>query len=498
MKISIKHIISALAIVFVASACDNWLDVTSSDEIRAEDQFNSEAGFKDALMGIYINMTDPAAYSRDMTWNMVDVLSHQYSNLSDLADYYQVQEFHYHSTKSTPQIKAVWTRMYNCIANVNSELGYMDDNEDILNPINYSIIRGELLGLRAFLHFDLMRLFGHSNVANRSDIASKFAIPYVSDYTKDMTAQLTYEETFDLMLADIDEALELLKDDPIYNDANRPSGYYTEVNFDGFYDNRENRMNYYAVQALKARVLMWAGGQENIEEAGDLAKDIIANASVSLINSQTHNITKDPILYQEHLFSLNITSFTDIVDQYINASSAENKNALFLSTTTTASVYETDSVDIGVVDIRYNTLLEDQTLGKACVKLRQKAGNVRNENGHINMMPLIKLSEMYYIAAESDMEKAAPNIPEAIQFLNTVRASRGILQEIPADADAETIDAELIKEYRKEFVCEGQLFFFYKRKGMENIPGLSAENIIDDEEYMLPFPDGELEFGRVQ
>ena len=498
MKININHIISALTIVFITSACDNWLDVTSSDEIRAEDQFNTEAGFKDALMGIYINMTDPAAYSKDMTWNMVDILSHQYSSLPDIADYFGIQEFQYHSTKSVPQIKAVWTRMYNCIANVNSELGYMEDNGGILDPINYSIIKGELLGLRAFLHFDLMRLFGHSNVANRSDISSKFAIPYVSDYAKDMTAQLSYEETFGLMLTDINDALELLKNDPIYADANRPANYYDEVNRRGFYNNRENRMNYYAVQALKARVLMWAGGQANIEEAGSIAKDVITNAPVSLINSQTHNITKDPVLYQEHLFSLNITAFTDIVDQYIDASRADNEDALFLSTTTAASVYETGSVNIGVVDIRYNTLLEDQTLGKACVKLRQKGGNVRNENGHINMMPLIKLSEMYYIVAESDLKKAVPNITEAIQFLNTVRASRGILQDIPADADAETANAELIKEYQKEFVYEGQLFFFYKRNGIENIPGLSAGTIIDDNEYMLPFPDGEQEFGRIQ
>lgn len=497
MKISIKHIISALAIVFAASACDNWLDVTSSDEIRAEDQFNSEAGFKNALTGVYINMTDPEAYSKDMTWNMVDILSQQYAPLSTSAQYNEIQDFRYETTRSLSQIEAVWTRMYNCIANINAELSYMDENGDVLDPINYSIIRGELLGLRAFLHFDLMRLFGHSNVASRSDIASKFAIPYVSDYAKDMTAQLTYEKTFDLMLADIDEALGLLKDDPIYNDANRPSGYYTEVNRDGFYDNRENRMNYYAVQALKARVLMWAGGQSNIGEAGTIAKDVIANSSSRLINPETFNVANDPILYQEHLFNLNITAFTDIVDEYLDGNMASNYNTVYLSATTAQDLYETDSVNIGVVDIRYNSLLEDQTIGKVCVKLRQQGGTVRNLN-HSNMMPLIKLSEMYYIAAESDLEKAAPNISEAIQFLNTVRASRGIIQEIPVDADAETANAELIKEYRKEFVCEGQLFFFYKRKGMENIPGLSAENIIDDEEYMLPFPDGELEFGRVQ
>ena len=498
MKIKIKYIVSALLIIVAASSCDDWLDVTSSDEIRAEDQFNSEAGFKDALIGVYISMTNPSAYSKDMTWNMVDILSHQYASLPAIADYADVQEFHFKSTKSIPQIKAVWTQMYNCIANINSELKYMDDNGNILNPINYSLIKGELLGLRAFLHFDLMRLFGHNNVANRTDIASKYAIPYVSNYSKNMTAQLSYEETFNLMLADIDEALELLKEDPVYNEPNRSPDYYNEVNSDGFYDNRENRMNYYAVQALKARVLMWKGGQDRIAEAGTIAKNIIADASVSFINPETFDITNDPILYNEHLFNLNITAFTDIVDPYLDASEAVNKNAIFLSSTIATELYETDSVNIGLVDIRYNTLLEDQTLGKACVKLRQEGGTTNNKNGHKNMMPLIKLSEMYYIAAEAELKKASPNIPEAIQLLNTVRASRGIIQEIPLTVDAETATKELEKEYQKEFVCEGQLFFYYKRNGIEKLPGVSAEIVMDDEEYMLPFPDVELEFGRIQ
>ena len=256
-------------------------------------------------------------------------------------------------------------------------------------------------------------------------------------------------------------------------------------------------MNYYAVEALKARVLLWQGGAENIATAGTIAEDVIANAPVDLINSESYGISTDPILYPEHLFSLNVTAFFNIVDPYLSASDATNYNALFLSSTTAQSLYETDSVNIGVVDIRYNTLLEDQTQGKVCVKLRQSGASTRNLM-HKNMMPLIKLSEMYYIEAESDMKKAAPNLTAAIGLLNTVRASRGIIQEIPVDANAETVNEELIKEYRKEFVCEGQLFFFYKRNGMTTIPGISSEKIMDDKEYMLPFPDSELEFGRVQ
>jgi hypothetical protein len=61
------------------------------------------------------------------------------------------------------------------------------------------------------------------------------------------------------------------------------------------------------------------------------------------------------------------------------------------------------------------------------------------------------------------------------------------------------VKAELQKEYRKEFISEGQLFFYYKRNGLTQMPGLSAQIIADDRIYRLPYPDNEIEFGnRVQ
>ncbi len=35
------------------SACNNWLDVSPKTELKAEDMFATEAGFRDALIGVY-------------------------------------------------------------------------------------------------------------------------------------------------------------------------------------------------------------------------------------------------------------------------------------------------------------------------------------------------------------------------------------------------------------------------------------------------------------
>ena len=313
----------------------------------------------------------------------------------------------------------------------------------------------------------------------------------MTEYTKDLTDQLTYTQTFDLMAKDIDLALELLKADPIYPNASRPAGYYDAVNRDGFFSQREQRMNYYAVKALQARMLLWQGGADKLNAARLAAEEVINSSPAKLIVSESYPVGSEPTLYPEHLFSLNITAFADIVERYLNAESSTNYDALFLTTAAASEIYETNNVNIGVADVRYNTLLESQARGLVSKKLRQR-GSTRT-----NIMPLIKLPEMYFIAAEHYVNTGELNT--AIDLLNRVRSSRGIIHQIPEGANQDEVKLELFKEHRKEFISEGQLFFFYKRLGRTAIPGLSATTVVGDKIYVLPYPDSEIEFGnRIQ
>lgn len=482
----------ALVLAMLGSSCTkDWLDVAAESQIRAEDQFNSESGFKDALIGSYIGMTDPALYSKDLTWNMIDLLSQQYNALPAGAQYLDLQQYNYTSVRAQPKIDAVWSHAYNTIANINGALNYIDKKKAVLNPISFSIIKGELLGLRAFLHFDLMRIYGYGNLANRTDLSGKLAIPYVSNFNKDVTPQRSYPETFALMAKDIADALELLKEDPLYPNPSRPAGYYDDVNRNGFFSTREQRMNYYAVRALQARMLLWQGGAENLSAARTAAEDVIAHSPAKLI-TPSYNAAGDPSLYPENVFCLNVTAFADIVNRYLDASKNTNYDALFMLRPAAETLYETSNTNIGVPDIRFNTLLQAQTLGMVSVKHRQAQSRV---NG--NIMPLIKIPEMYYIAAEYYISTGDLN--KAIAGLNTVRSSRNIIQAIPATTDRSVVESELFKEYRKEFVSEGQLFFYYKRTGRTAFPGLAVTRIADDKLYVLPYPGSELEFGnRVQ
>ncbi|MCK9305169.1 MAG: RagB/SusD family nutrient uptake outer membrane protein [Bacteroidales bacterium] len=102
-------------------------------------------------------------------------------------------------------------------------------------------------------------------------------------------------------------------------------------------------------------------------------------------------------------------------------------------------------------------------------------------------IPVLKISEAYLIAAECTLES---DPQKSLDYLNELRVNRG-LNPLTLTAD---IAEEIHKEYRKEFLCEGQMFYYYKRKGYQYIPywGSEAGNNI----YVFPIPDGEIEFNN--
>ena len=108
-------------------------------------------------------------------------------------------------------------------------------------------------------------------------------------------------------------------------------------------------------------------------------------------------------------------------------------------------------------------------------------------------MPLIKMSEMYYMAAEC--LNARGQRKKAIELLNEVRKSRGIAESnnLPLTLDQEKVTKEIEKEWRKEFLGEGQLFYFYKRLGYTQIPNTTVPG--SDKVYVLPLPEDEINLG---
>ena len=99
------------------------------------------------------------------------------------------------------------------------------------------------------------------------------------------------------------------------------------------------------------------------------------------------------------------------------------------------------------------------------------------------VVPLIRLSEMYLIAIES-----APTLKEAnalyIPYMKARNVDASPLQQ-------EQLMTEIIREYRREFFGEGQMFYTYKRLGIKNMLW-KTDREVGEQDYIVPLPSTEL------
>lgn len=147
---------------------------------------------------------------------------------------------------------------------------------------------------------------------------------------------------------------------------------------------------------------------------------------------------------------------------------------------------------IGTSDYRYAAWWDKNSIEKKVEKFREVTDS---ESPSKNKVPLIRKPEMFYIAAEcyNNLNQTA----EAVKLLNEVRVARGIpyANNLPEGLSKEECAQEIEKEWKKEYISEGQLFYYYKRLGKE-IQGASMG--ASDNMYKFPLPEKEIEIGGRQ
>jgi hypothetical protein len=507
MKIRILYTAAWLLVSSVCFiSCEDWLDVVSQSEVREEDHFSTPEGFQQSLIGCYISMGDAYLYGKNLSWHMPELLGRQFAPYqlagSNATDYY-LQNYLYNSTGNTKAImERIWLNGYHVIANANNVLTIIDEKEHVLGPVLHDIIKGELLAIRAYMHFDLLRLYGYGNWSNRAEsLNNKLTLPYVTTVSKEITPQSTYQGFIQAVLNDLNEALNFLKADPVLK--SHDDNYYAAANEEGFLDNRCDRLNYYAVMAIKARVLLWEGSSADRNAALQTALDAIEGSIDNGLADWIKNtqLPDDPAMTVEHIFSLNVANLSTNTSSYIKPSFLDSEVGIlpmYLSKGEAEALYEITGV--GVTDWRFSTMLVP-VLGINYVPLKlYQPSIITFYNTRSNHFPMIRLAELYLIAAECYATGTTPDLEKALDLLNEMREKRGIYSPL-SGLDATGVLEEIGKEYRKDFLSEGVMFFYYKRTGANLIPMFSNTlNPVEmnDEKYVLPYPDIEILSGRIQ
>ena len=450
------------------TACNDWLEVAPQAEKEEAEMFEKEVGFRNVLIGAYIRMKSNNLYGEDLTYGSIEMLAQHWTNTDDLGKY--LKAYNYEQSVVETKINSFYGNLYKVIADVNGLLNNIDARKEMFEGNNFEIIKGEALAIRAFCHFDVLRLFGPIP----TNLPEGTILPYVTTVSIVPNRLVSYNDFTTKLLADLNEAERCLEaNDPILTASIKELSTLEVAQDDNFLCDRQMRMNYYAVCALKARVQLWLG---NKSEALKYAQKVIdakdPNGNVMFrLGSATDCANGDLIFSSEHIFNLNVYNLSDFK---ISAA-----NTFYTNSTALKYFWASETTDIRrgkmwkeVYDNYWWTYYYYMTKYTQATNMPVWAKN---------SIPLFRLAEMYLIAMECG------SIQNANDLYKEVCIARDITPV--TFGSTEELSETLILEYNREFYGEGQAFYAYKRLGRSKIFGTSTVGsaLI----YVLPLPKAE-------
>lgn len=460
------------SLLLVTAACENYLDITPEGQIKRDDLLGSADGIEDAMYGVYSQMRGQYLYGQELSFSSLDVMAQYFDSYGNFG-VEALLKYNYDYSAVETVFENVWTKMYSNISNVNSVIDCGLVNNATEYP--YKIYRGEALGLRAFMHFDLLRLYTEQITLN----PDASGIPYATEFSLNTPPFSTAAQVYGYIIADLKTAEELLADE---------AQYAGERNF---MTQRQIHFNVHAVRATLARVYLTMGDYEN---ALFYARKVIDESGCSLLKkTEVAGDVAGVLSRKETIFGIySATEFYSYV--YDN---------LWLTTSFAAldprDDYETlYQVSTGGADYRLNAYFTTQQSGtvrftKILDGYKKDGNEAQRPTDMIQGLNMIRLPEMYYIVAEcltrsGDLEGAAA-------MLDKVCESRGM--EGKTEWETMTADGMLTAindERYKELIGEGQLFFNMKRLN-QPIKALSGETYAASNAiYVVPIPDIEYDY----
>jgi len=440
-----------LALGLTLTSCDAWLDVKPYDKMAEDELFSTEAGFIKHLNGIYIELNSDMLYGGALSVEMVEIMGGAYTIGTDNSvwgNYADLAEYEYGTDYWRARLNETWNKAYSLVLNCNLLLENLETTDVKFTGDNYKVIKGEALALRAMLHFDMLRLFGP--VYSRNPQAP--AIPYYKKYSVVPNEILTASEVAVEITHDLHEARILLAHDPV-----RTSGTMTSAPSDGsstFMYYRNLRLNYFAVTALLARSGLYFGDREaaykySTEVIDAAAEGVFPFVDKSLVTGSPDD--PDRMFSSEVIFALTHSQRNTIFKDYFDPSRIPNYVFRMDNDLMSNIVFGGGALTGGNQDdYRYRVNWVATGANRYFYKYSDMmdSGNIRN-----TMIPMIRLGEMYLIAAESRSE----DIGAGVGYVNLLRSNRGV-------ANLPALSRELLQyEYIRELYGEGQLFFMYKR-----------------------------------
>lgn len=456
-----------IAASMMFSSCSDFLDQDPSNELPTESAITTTSDLRNAINGIgYVLSEGRMTYASEFSL-FADARCNEFAVIKDNNQLGEIRRYLY--TANGDFNDYAYLYFYKALGNTNNALQSIENGQVVGDESEINEYKGQLLTWRGMLHFDLARMFCHiptavENPANELGLVISDQV-FDKDY-KGIRTDLASTYTF--IIKQFTDALPLLGKD-------KENGYF----------------NYYAALALRARAYLYNG--QYAEALAD-AKEVIDNGGYKMLKRDNYKDAWSKEGADETIFEFLQTEKYNMQryapGYYCDASGyAENgfneEGELFQ--------YLSANKD---KDVRAD-LIKDQTSAKKAGGYYPNKYPGRNGNLYVNNIKLVRLSEMYLIAAEAqwhldnpgsyDVTRTSAN---AAQYLNAIDENRIAHYEDKASVTLQ----DILFEYKVEMFCENQITFAYWRNHQSITNQDGKEIKYNDYNTIMAIPQAERDY----
>lgn len=426
----ITIILTVLGAMLITS-CEDFLDVKPSNLANSESSITTAADAKVAINGLMRKMTSSSYYGRNFVI-FGDAKGGDFAIRSQARglDYY----YSFNHSASSGSGSGFWSQIYHNILQANNLIMNIRKMEDAgSGTATLSDYKAQALTARALMYFDLVRIYGKPYNMDKAS----FGVPLVLE-PLDASAQPTrasVEAVYTQILKDLTDAAPFMS-------KNKVNGY----------------INYYANKAIEARVQLFMG---NHAAALAAAEEIITSNKYTLYSNANWVGSWATPFGAESILELAI--YPAEADLTVNSlgyyllrlAKVTGASGYFM-----ASDYWITRMSADPTDIRWGIMDYDESsttrFGSSLKYVGGTAMQGDKESRSAVNIKVIRLSEMYLLAAEAALSLPTPDKAKAVTYLNAIRKRAPALA--PADETTVTVDM-IMDEKSKEFFAEGHRFF---------------------------------------
>jgi hypothetical protein len=450
-RFTIKNMIVATALLLSLASCEkSFLELNPPTSLTPEYALATEADLQVALRGAYAGLKSTALYGRSLPVLGDIMADNTYQSVTNTNRYTAFSLYNY--TVTDGDVSGLWSASYSVILRANNII-----NSKIPDNANVLQYKGEAYAIRALAYFNLVRYFATPYTQDPTALG----VPIVTVYNPDgKPARSKVSEVYDLINRDLTQAFTLMTK-------------FTN----------SSQFSKYAAKALQAKVYLTMGDMANAKTA---ALDVITNSGFTPITSAAHagywagvapRTDKVETLFELSFDAVGNNAFDALAYIYLQSG---NYGDMLCSSELYAK--------FDAADVRKSLYATGTRGGLASVFVNK----FTSFSGDHTDTKVLRLSEMYLIAAEASYPSSAA---DALKYVNEVTSRRSA----PAIASSgAALLEDIILERRKELAFEGDRYTDMQRlkRGIVRSTDYPASaRTIDFTNFrrLMPIPQGELD-----